>query len=421
MSEHQQIQQSKKPYLIFQKQAIPASQTPISNPYSIIQRARINPKSLTHADIMQLQRTIGNRAVGRLLSSIGSSSTAQQATVKSQEILEEEELLQGTLQGNMIERVQRQVAAPHANNTDLPDNLKSGIENLSGYSMDDVKVHYYSDKTSQPHTFASANGSDIHVAPGKEQHLPHEVGQMVHQKQGRVQSMIQMKKCVSINDNHVLEHETDEIGEKAAIGDHKSIEKEGLYNSLSSKLEPIQLSTDKVTMPGLESTEEKNPEQKEEFLVYLLDNILEYSGKTIYEELLKFTSKKLKEIIKGKRKQSLKRKMNELSLEAQTVELNESQKILLTELEIEASKLMHKRGEDLKRSEDEFKSFCSAKQGELSKIQIDDGTSLFDYIQLQLSSGECNDVFASNLKSKIQLLLQGGVYQSLVNLLNGII
>ncbi|MDO8991413.1 MAG: hypothetical protein Q7U83_00020 [Daejeonella sp.] len=28
------------------------------------------------------------------------------------------------------------------NNTGLPDNLKSGIENLSGYSMDEVKVHY---------------------------------------------------------------------------------------------------------------------------------------------------------------------------------------------------------------------------------------------------------------------------------------
>ena len=32
------------------------------------------------------------------------------------------------------------------NNTGLPDKLKSGVENLSGYSMDDVKVHYNSDK-----------------------------------------------------------------------------------------------------------------------------------------------------------------------------------------------------------------------------------------------------------------------------------
>ncbi|MBW1298397.1 DUF4157 domain-containing protein, partial [Aquimarina litoralis] len=35
------------------------------------------------------------------------------------------------------------------NNTGLPDTLKSGIENLSGYSMDDVKVYYNSSKPAQ--------------------------------------------------------------------------------------------------------------------------------------------------------------------------------------------------------------------------------------------------------------------------------
>ncbi|MFT5738382.1 MAG: hypothetical protein ACI9SG_002735 [Maribacter sp.] len=33
------------------------------------------------------------------------------------------------------------------NNTLFSDNLKSRMENLSGYGMDDVKVHY---KSSQP-------------------------------------------------------------------------------------------------------------------------------------------------------------------------------------------------------------------------------------------------------------------------------
>jgi len=33
-----------------------------------------------------------------------------------------------------------------ANRTGLPNNLKSGIENLSGFAMDDVKVHYNSSK-----------------------------------------------------------------------------------------------------------------------------------------------------------------------------------------------------------------------------------------------------------------------------------
>ena len=35
------------------------------------------------------------------------------------------------------------------NNTGLPDNLKTGMENLSGMSLDDVKVHRYSDKPTQ--------------------------------------------------------------------------------------------------------------------------------------------------------------------------------------------------------------------------------------------------------------------------------
>ncbi|MCO5382494.1 MAG: hypothetical protein NHB15_10730 [Methanosarcina barkeri] len=104
MPENQQIQKSKKPDTTFQKQATPVIQTPVSNPYSIIQRAKINPKSLTHADIMQLQRTIGNQAVGRLLSSIGNTSTDQQMPVQRQEIPEEEE----PLQGKIAETIQRQ-------------------------------------------------------------------------------------------------------------------------------------------------------------------------------------------------------------------------------------------------------------------------------------------------------------------------
>jgi hypothetical protein len=59
MPEHQQIQQSKKPNTIFQRKAAPMKQIPFSNPMAIIQRAKINPKSLTHADVMLLQRTIG--------------------------------------------------------------------------------------------------------------------------------------------------------------------------------------------------------------------------------------------------------------------------------------------------------------------------------------------------------------------------
>lgn len=74
MPEHKQTQQLKKPESSPQRRMPHASQTPVSHPTSIIQRARINSKSLTPADVLQLQRTIRNRAVGRLISEIRSSS-----------------------------------------------------------------------------------------------------------------------------------------------------------------------------------------------------------------------------------------------------------------------------------------------------------------------------------------------------------
>jgi hypothetical protein len=119
---------------------------------------------------------------------------------------------------------QQQSAQETENNTGLPDNLKSGIENLSGYSMGDVKVHYNSDKPAQLQAHAYAQGTDIHLASGQEKHLPHEAWHVVQQKQGRVQSTMQMKGKVNINDDAGLEKEADVMGQKAmqhaAIPDH---------------------------------------------------------------------------------------------------------------------------------------------------------------------------------------------------------
>jgi hypothetical protein len=52
------------------------------------------------------------------------------------------------------------------NNTGLPDNLKSGMENLSGLSLDDVRVHRNSDRPAQLQAHAYAQGTDIHLGSG---------------------------------------------------------------------------------------------------------------------------------------------------------------------------------------------------------------------------------------------------------------
>ncbi|MGB3468276.1 MAG: DUF4157 domain-containing protein [Cyclobacteriaceae bacterium] len=103
-----------------------------------------------------------------------------------------------------------------SNPTGLPDTLKSGIENLSGQSMDDVRVHKNSSKPAQLNAHAYAQGSDIHLAAGQEKHLPHEAWHVVQQKQGRVKPTIKLKGTVPVNDDRHLENEADVMGAKAA-------------------------------------------------------------------------------------------------------------------------------------------------------------------------------------------------------------
>ncbi len=101
-----------------------------------------------------------------------------------------------------------------ANNTGMPDQLKSEVESLSGLNMDDVKVHYNSSKPAAVQAHAYTQGSDIHIAPGQQEHLAHEAWHVVQQKQGRVKPTTEHN-GVSINDSKSLEQEADVMGAKA--------------------------------------------------------------------------------------------------------------------------------------------------------------------------------------------------------------
>ena len=103
---------------------------------------------------------------------------------------------------------------PRPNNTGMPDNLKIGIESLSGFSMDDVRVHYNSSKPATVQALAYTQGTDIHVAPGQEKCLPHEAWHVAQQMAGRVSPTTNIN-GMPVNDNAALEHEADVMGEKA--------------------------------------------------------------------------------------------------------------------------------------------------------------------------------------------------------------
>jgi hypothetical protein len=106
-------------------------------------------------------------------------------------------------------------ATPTPNKTGLPDNLKAGVESLSGVSLNNVQVHYNSPRPAQLNALAYAQGTDIHVAAGQQKHLPHEAWHIAQQSQGRVKPTTQAK-GVAINDDSSLEREADVMGAKAA-------------------------------------------------------------------------------------------------------------------------------------------------------------------------------------------------------------
>ncbi|PWJ36850.1 uncharacterized protein DUF4157 [Fibrobacter succinogenes subsp. elongatus] len=117
---------------------------------------------------------------------------------------------------DMANNAAQRAEAPRPNNTGMPDNLKAGIESLSGFSMDNVRVHYNSSKPATVQALAYTQGTDIHVAPGQEKYLPHEAWHVAQQMAGRVSPTTNIN-GMPVNDNVALEHEADVMGERAEM------------------------------------------------------------------------------------------------------------------------------------------------------------------------------------------------------------
>lgn len=138
-----------------------------------------------------------------------------------QQVLDFQEMADGGPQSGRVAQLQA-MADAHApqprqqesNTTGIPDRLKSSMEQLSSLNLGDVTVHYNSPRPAQLHAHAYAQGSEIHFAPGQEKHLPHELGHVVQQKQGRVRPTMRMH-GVAINSDASLESEADALGAQA--------------------------------------------------------------------------------------------------------------------------------------------------------------------------------------------------------------
>ena len=158
------------------------------------------------------------------------------------------------------------------NNTGLPDTLKNGIENLSGFSMDNVHVHYNSSRPATVQAFAYTQGTDIHIAPGQERHLPHEAWHVIQQMAGRVQPTTKIG-GMFVNDNAGLEYEADVMSNKALSIDNLQIRqrKDNKRNPsgngvVQRVIIPLIPSKEKIKKMGLKGKEHE---------LIILDNIIE--------------------------------------------------------------------------------------------------------------------------------------------------
>ncbi len=219
-----------------------------------------DPDSISRDEFLLYQSSAGFRHAkglleeGRRRKELAKNTQLERSTAGSE-----------TINHNEVAK-QEPIQIKKENKTGLPDNLKAGVENLSGLSMDDVRVHYNSDKPSQVGALAYTQGTDIHVASGQENHLPHEAWHAVQQAQGRVQSTKQLK-SVQVNDDIGLEHEADVMGVRLkennakrgfqAVSMNYSIQKQQLTNSNA-----IQRTLKKITeidindLSGLKATPE---------------------------------------------------------------------------------------------------------------------------------------------------------------------
>jgi len=152
------------------QQTVPAQSQgeQVVHPAKVLQRTAA---AFRPADVLALQRTVGNRAVQRML-------------IQRTEEVE-------PLKGHSLSR-------------------RFGIENLSGMSMDGVRVHYNSAESAERNALAYTQGTQLPLGPSEDELFRHEVSHVGQRRLGRVRPTLQMKLAVGPVDDH-YEREADRV------------------------------------------------------------------------------------------------------------------------------------------------------------------------------------------------------------------
>ncbi|MDR2577969.1 MAG: DUF4157 domain-containing protein [Chitinispirillales bacterium] len=166
----------------------------------------------------------------------------------------------------------------NVNMTGIPDVMKTQFENVSGFSFDDVRIHYNSDKPARLDALAYTQGNQVHIAPEQEKHLGHELGHVVQQKQGRVRATRQVG-GVGVNDEVGLEREADEFGRKMAncspeiVGEHIRFQEAIQYQNViqGKRDEVIQRIIQRLLITDIPKSDNSNKDKYKK--IALVDNL----------------------------------------------------------------------------------------------------------------------------------------------------
>lgn len=108
----------------------------------------------------------------------------------------------------MVQKAPEQAKKQTPNLTGIPTQMKLDFERRSGLSFDDVRVHYNSEKPRKIGALAYTQIPQVHIGPGQERHLQHELVHVVQQKQGIVRPTIWIN-GLPVNDSPELESAAD--------------------------------------------------------------------------------------------------------------------------------------------------------------------------------------------------------------------
>ncbi len=147
---------------------------------------------------------------------------------------------------------------PSSNPNGLPIELVDGFLATTGHDLSNVLVHKNSDQPQKMGALAYAQGNDIYLGTGQEEHLGHEAAHIVQQREGRVTATTEIA-GLPVNDSPELEHEADALARQAE--ESGRVDQPKTVAATASEQKTLQMQVSPLQFDGLSIHYEVIPEE----------------------------------------------------------------------------------------------------------------------------------------------------------------